>query len=180
MASGLPITDIPGVCFVPKPEFRDARGALTTLSPISPASQVNVVENPYYATLRGLHYQQPPYEQAKLISVIKGEIFDVVVDLRPGDTYRRWAGYYVTDQTPVALAVPVGCAHGYFVMREGTLVLYTVTGAYRPEAERGLRWDDPAIGIEWPGRPRILSTKDQGWPLVGAACVSIDLPSSAP
>jgi len=110
--------------------------------------------------------------------VIKGEIFDVIVDLRPGDTFRRWVGYYLSDQSPWALAVPAGCAHGYFVMREGTIVVYTVTGAYRPEAEAGLRWDDPAIGIQWPGRPRILSTKDQGWPLVGAACVSIDSPSS--
>lgn len=116
-------------------------------------------------TLRGLHYQAPPHAEAKLVSCVRGRIFDVIVDLR-GDspTCRRWFGRELTQDNRLMIYVPEGCAHGYLTLEDASEVTYPVTAPYHASLERGLRWDDPAIGIEWPISPSVLSPKDREWP----------------
>jgi len=116
-------------------------------------------------TLRGLHYQAPPHAEAKLVGCIRGRIFDVIVDLR-GDspTSRNWFGRELTQDNRLMIYVPEGCAHGYLTLEDASEVIYPVTAAYHGELERGLRWDDPVIGIEWPIPPSVVSQKDREWP----------------
>jgi dTDP-4-dehydrorhamnose 3,5-epimerase len=117
-------------------------------------------------TLRGLHYQTRPFEEVKLVRCIRGSIFDVVVDLRRDSrTYRRWLGVTLTADERRMMYVPRGCAHGYLTLEDHSEVEYPVSEFYKPEAERGLRWDDPAFGIKWPA-PGVqnVSSKDGAWP----------------
>ena len=115
--------------------------------------------------LRGLHYQLPPQAQGKLITVVSGAIYDVAVDLRMGGaTYGRWVGQALDGDTGDMLWVPPGFAHGYCILSETADVLYKVTAPYEPELSRGLRWNDPALGIQWPVTDPILSDADQRQP----------------
>jgi dTDP-4-dehydrorhamnose 3,5-epimerase len=126
-------------------------------------------------TLRGLHYQKHPHAQGKLIMVLKGEIFDVVVDIRRGSpTYAQWVGATLSDQTPQLLYVPVGFAHGFCVLSEAAVVLYKTSDEYAPESDRGIRWDDPRIGIAWPCNDPIISTKDAQLPLLSEAEIDFE------
>jgi dTDP-4-dehydrorhamnose 3,5-epimerase len=116
--------------------------------------------------LRGLHLQHP-HGQGKLVQVIEGEVFDVAVDVRVGSpTFGRWVGYSLTGSTKRQLFIPEGFAHGFCVTSESALFFYKCTELYRPEAEIGVRWDDPAIGVEWPLITPILSAKDNAFPLL--------------
>jgi dTDP-4-dehydrorhamnose 3,5-epimerase len=116
-------------------------------------------------TLRGLHYQVPPHSEAKLIRCVAGRIFDVMVDMRPGSSSgRRWFGTELTAENRSLVYVPEGCAHGYLSLEDESEVIYMTTAAYAAEAERGVRWDDPGIGISWPIEPLFLSAKDRQWP----------------
>lgn len=120
-------------------------------------------------TLRGLHFQMPPYAQAKLIRCIRGVVFDVVVDLRKGSpTYGRWIGAELSAENGRQLFVPAGFAHGYVTTEPDSELFYKVSDYYAPESESGLRFDDPEIGIEWPYPPSrmILSEKDKTLPLL--------------
>ena len=117
-------------------------------------------------TLRGLHYQAAPFGEVKLVRCVRGSVFDVLVDLRADSpTYTRWFGVELTAENHRMLYVPEGCAHGYLTLEDRSEVEYPVSRAYRPEAERGVRWNDPQFGIEWPlGEPLTLSPKDRQWP----------------
>jgi dTDP-4-dehydrorhamnose 3,5-epimerase len=116
-------------------------------------------------TLRGLHYQTAPYEEAKLVRCVRGAVFDVVVDLRrTSPTYLGWFGTSLSGDTRSMLYVPPGCAHGYLTLEDDSEVIYPVSAPYAAAAERGVRWDDPAFGIEWPVTPTLVSPKDQSWP----------------
>jgi dTDP-4-dehydrorhamnose 3,5-epimerase len=117
-------------------------------------------------TLRGLHYQAAPHEEVKLCRCIKGAVFDVVADMRPASpTYLRWYGVELTAANRHMLYVPEGCAHGYLTLEDDSEVMYSVSRAYHPDAERGVRWNDPAIGIVWPIATGLtLSPKDLRWP----------------
>jgi dTDP-4-dehydrorhamnose 3,5-epimerase len=116
-------------------------------------------------TLRGLHYQVAPFEEVKLVRCIRGAVFDVFVDLRPqSGSYMRWAGVELTADNRRAVYVPGGCAHGYLTLVDNTEVEYPVSQSYQPAAERGLRWNDPSVDIEWPFAPCSLSVKDRSWP----------------
>ena len=120
--------------------------------------------------LRGLHYQLPPVPQGKLVGVLRGRIFDVAVDLRRGaPSYGRWVGRTLDAEVGEALWVPPGFAHGYAVLSETADVFYKVTAPYRPELDRGVRWDDPEIGIEWPLRDPVVSGRDREQPLLSEA-----------
>jgi len=120
--------------------------------------------------LRGLHYQQPPKEQGKLIRVASGEIYDVVVDLRPESPTRgRWLGVTLSSENRAILYVPPGFAHGYCVTSEEADVVYKLTEVYLPELEAGLRWNDPSLGIRWPIASPVLSAKDRAWPVLAGA-----------
>jgi dTDP-4-dehydrorhamnose 3,5-epimerase len=128
--------------------------------------QANVAVNLRAGTLRGLHYQLPPHEEAKLVRCTQGAIWDVALDLRAGSpTHLSWLGVELTAESGRMLFVPAGCAHGYVTLRDGAEVFYLTSSAYAPEAEAGVRWDDPAFGIEWPGgAPVVISEKDASWP----------------
>lgn len=120
--------------------------------------------------LRGLHYQKRPGAQAKLVMALRGEIFDVAVDIRRGSpTYGRWVGTVLSDENRRLLYVPEGFAHGFCVLSEQADVLYKVTAEYARDLDRGIRWDDPEIGIRWPISDPILSEKDAALPLLGEA-----------
>jgi dTDP-4-dehydrorhamnose 3,5-epimerase len=115
--------------------------------------------------LRGLHYQQEPYAQGKLIRVVKGEVFDVAVDLRQSSpTFGLWVGVYLTAENKKQLWIPEGFAHGFLVMSEEVEFLYKTTDYWQPEAERILLWNDPSIRVEWPKLDKldslIISEKD--------------------
>lgn len=115
--------------------------------------------------LRGLHFQKDPQAQGKLVMVTRGEIFDAAVDLRRGSpTYARWAGLRLTAPDGCLLYVPPGFAHGFCALVDDVDVIYKVTAEYSPELDRGIIWNDPDIGIEWPIRDPSLSPKDAKLP----------------
>lgn len=120
--------------------------------------------------LRGLHYQRAPFAQGKLVSVLKGEIFDVAVDLRPdSDTYGRWVAEHLTAENRAMLFVPEGFAHGFQVVSESALIHYKTTSEYAPSADAGIRWNDPELAIPWPLTPPTLSAKDESLPTLAEA-----------
>lgn len=115
--------------------------------------------------LRGLHYQNPPKAQGKLVRAVAGEIFDVAVDIRKGSpTYGRWVGATLSAENKAMLYIPAGFAHGFCVLSEAAEVLYKTTEEYAPECEAGIIWNDPEIGIRWPVEDPIISPKDARWP----------------
>jgi dTDP-4-dehydrorhamnose 3,5-epimerase len=121
--------------------------------------------------LRGLHYQVEPVAQGKLISVMRGEIYDVAVDIRPGSpTYGQWIGAILTGEARETLWIPQGFAHGFLVLSDHADVLYKTTSFYSPSHERCIAWNDLGLGIEWPlqGRAPIVSAKDQSGAQLGA------------
>lgn len=120
--------------------------------------------------LRGLHYQKDPAAQGKLVLCVRGEIFDVAVDIRRGSpTYGQWVGETLSHDNHRLLWVPPGFAHGFCVLSEEADVLYKVTAEYAPEYDRGVRWNDPAIGVRWPVAEPLLSPKDAAAPLLAEA-----------
>ncbi len=126
--------------------------------------QCNVSFNRKRATLRGLHYQAKPYQEAKLVRCTRGAVYDVIVDLRADSpAYLRWEAAELTEDNRRMLYVPEGCAHGFQTLEDGTEVFYQMSETYRPEYARGVRWDDPAFGIRWPDGERIISVRDNGY-----------------
>ena len=118
-------------------------------------------------TLRGLHFQQAPYEEVKLVRCTAGAVWDVAVDLRErSPTYRRWAGVELSAADRNMLYVPEGCAHGYLTLTDEAETRYLTSQYYEPEAASGLRYDDPALGIRWPADVVVVSEADLGWPLL--------------
>ena len=127
--------------------------------------QVNDSLSAAKGTLRGLHYQLEPHTETKLVRCIKGALYDVIVDIRPNsDTFGHHFKVELSSENRRMLYVPRGFAHGFQTVEDDTEALYFVDAAYAPKAERGLRWDDPALGIAWPMEPTVMSQKDSGWP----------------
>jgi len=120
--------------------------------------------------LRGLHFQKQPKAQGKLVTALKGRVFDVAVDIRKGSpTYGKWVGKVLSDEDFRMLYVPPGFAHGFIVMSEEADVQYKVTQEYAPELDRGIIWNDPAVGVEWPSDAPLLSPKDAVLPALADA-----------
>jgi dTDP-4-dehydrorhamnose 3,5-epimerase len=120
-------------------------------------------------TLRGLHYQSPPFAQAKLVRCTRGVIFDVAVDVRKGSpTYGRWFGQELSAENGMQLLVPVGFLHGFVTRSEGAEVQYKVTAPYAPECDGGIAWDDAEIGVDWGISAPLLSGKDAAAPPLAA------------
>src|SRR6185295_9556244 len=118
-------------------------------------------------TLRGLHYQLPPKAQGKLVRVIAGEIFDVAADVRPqSPTYGKWLGIRLSAENRKMLYIPKWYAHGFCVVSDEAEVIYKTTAEYEPDLERGVLWNDPTLGIEWPTDNPNLSQRDRRWPLL--------------
>ena len=128
-------------------------------------AQGNVSFNHAKGTLRGLHYQAPPHQEAKLVRCTRGAIWDVAVDLRPGSpTYLAWAGHELSDANRSMLYVPEGCAHGFLTLTDGAEVTYQMSAPYAPAAGRGVRWNDPAFSIDWPGEVVVINQRDATYP----------------
>lgn len=172
-------TPLAGAYLIDVEPFEDHRGAFARawcadefadhdLSPLT--AQANLSTNHRAGTLRGMHYQLPPAAEAKLVRCVRGALFDVVVDLREeSPTYLRWFGAELTEDNRRALYVPERFAHGFLTLADDTVAFYQVSEFYTPGAERGLRYDDPAIGIDWPAAVTVISDKDASWPLLEAA-----------
>jgi dTDP-4-dehydrorhamnose 3,5-epimerase len=123
--------------------------------------------------LRGLHYQQDPFAQGKLLKVVIGEIFDVAVDVRRGSpTFGQWVGERLSAENGRLLYVPPGFAHGFCVLSDSADLIYKATNYYKLETERGIIWNDPQIGIEWPITEPTLSTKDLRLPPLSQADIN--------
>ena len=128
-------------------------------------AQCSISYNPAPGTLRGLHYQVPPHEEAKLIRCTAGALYDVAVDLRPkSPTFKSWFGVELTAVNRLALYVPEGCAHGFLTLTDDTEVLYLISAPHVPEAARGVRWDDPGLGIKWPAEVVVINERDRTYP----------------
>jgi len=128
--------------------------------------QQSVSWNPRAGTLRGMHYQGPPHAEDKLVRVTRGAIFDVIVDLRPGSaTAQRWFGVELSADNRLQMYVPKGFAHGFQTLDDDSELAYQISTPYRPEMAGGVRWNDPAFGIEWPpAEQRVISERDATYP----------------
>lgn len=168
-------TEIPGVLILEPRVFGDERGFFLesfNQRAFNEATGLDVqfVQDNHSRSakgvLRGLHYQVAPHAQGKLVRVVRGSVFDVAVDIRPGSaTYGRWVGIALSEDNQRQLWIPPGLAHGFLVTSQSADFLYKTTDYYTPSAERCIRWDDAALGIAWPlDDPPTLSTKDQAAP----------------
>jgi dTDP-4-dehydrorhamnose 3,5-epimerase len=128
--------------------------------------QANIAVSKEKGTLRGMHYQRAPHAEVKLLRCVRGSIFDVMIDLRTNSpTFKKWFGIELTAANNKMVYVPEGFAHGYLTTVADTEVFYPVSAFYSPDAEGGVRWDDPAFGIQWPQIEHlIISEKDKHWP----------------
>jgi dTDP-4-dehydrorhamnose 3,5-epimerase len=128
-------------------------------------AQASVSYNERRSTLRGMHLQLPPNEEAKLVRCVSGSVYDVVVDLRPGSpTQFGWLGVELAGQWRNARYVPPGLAHGFITLESAAEVEYFISTPYAPADAAGVRWDDPAIGISWPAEPAVISQRDAAFP----------------
>lgn len=165
---------VAGAVVVEPPWHEDERGGFARLVDADafaaaglPRSyaQHSLSTNVRAGTLRGLHLQRHPHEEAKLVRCTRGAIFDVVADLRPDSpTFGAWAGVELRSGDGRALYVPPGCAHGFQTLEPDTHVLYLIDGPYVPEAATGVRWDDPTLAVTWPLPPGPMSSRDLALP----------------
>jgi dTDP-4-dehydrorhamnose 3,5-epimerase len=127
--------------------------------------QCNVSFNERRGTLRGMHYQASPFGEAKLVRCTAGAIYDVVVDLRPQSaTFKRWCGLELTAANRDMIYIPEGVAHGFLTLADKTEIFYQMSEFYHPDLSRGVRWNDPAFGIEWPEPVAVISERDRAYP----------------
>ncbi|MES2999081.1 MAG: dTDP-4-dehydrorhamnose 3,5-epimerase [Pseudomonadota bacterium] len=129
--------------------------------------QTNLSENTREGTIRGMHFQRAPHAEVKLVRCVRGAVFDVIVDLRPGSASEgEWFGARLSQDDGTTMYVPAGFAHGYQALTDGAAVHYMASAYYEPGSEGGCRHDDPALAIEWPLAVSSLSPKDAAWPLL--------------
>ena len=127
--------------------------------------QCNISFNKKKGTLRGMHYQEAPYAEAKLVRCTRGAIYDVIIDIRPeSPSFKKWFAIELTEKNRLMLYVPEGFAHGFQTLEDNTEVFYQMSEFYHPEFAKGIRWDDPNIGIIWPSANRIISLRDTKYP----------------
>ena len=168
-------TALPGVVIIEPTIFQDLRGSFMETykkSDFAAAGiDVRLVQENHSrsvrGTLRGLHLQRPPKEQAKLTRVVAGEVFDVAADVRPDSpTYGQWVGVKLSSDNRKSLFIPAGYAHGFCVCSSEAELLYHTSEEYAPDLEWGVRWDDPVLRIRWPVNEPRLSDRDCRWPLL--------------
>ena len=124
--------------------------------------QCNASFNHKKGTLRGMHYQDQPFPEAKIVRCTQGAIYDVVLDLRPDSpTFKNWVSVVLTAEKRNMVYVPEGCAHGFLTLEDRAEVFYQMSEFYHPELARGVRWDDPAFQIVWPGKVEVISERDR-------------------
>jgi dTDP-4-dehydrorhamnose 3,5-epimerase len=128
-------------------------------------AECSVAYNDHRHTLRGMHYQQEPYGEAKLVRCTRGSVYDVAVDLRPGSsTYLGWAAVELSAENGRSFYIPRGCAHGYLTTTDMVELHYQISAPFAPDAAAGVRWDDPAVSVDWPAPPRVISARDASYP----------------
>ena len=165
--------EIPGVFLVEPKVFGDERGFFMETYKMSDFVAAGIVESfvqdnhsrSTRGVLRGLHYQNPPFAQGKLVRVVRGEVFDVAVDIRRGSpTWGKWVGVVLSEENKKSLYIPAGFAHGFCVLSEVADVVYKTTDVYCAESEAGIIWNDAELKIEWPVERPVLSEKDAAFP----------------
>ena len=171
-------TKIEGVFELKKDKFSDDRGFFLSLFRATDKTfnecwsekeikQINLSQNKHEGTIRGLHYQDAPHSENKLVRCIKGRIWDVAVDLRrDSSTYLSWHGVELSSDNSNSLLIPEGCAHGFQVLEPDSQVLYLHSGDWVPESEKGISWEDPSLSIKWPLKASNLSLRDQKLPFI--------------
>jgi dTDP-4-dehydrorhamnose 3,5-epimerase len=169
---------IPDIVLIEPAVFRDERGAFMEVYKHSEFEKFGIAENflqdnhsiSTKNVLRGLHYQLYPHAQSKLVRCVRGTVFDVAVDIRKNSpTFGQWTGTELSETTARMLYIPQGFAHGFLVLSETAEIHYKCSAEYSREHERGILWNDPAIGIEWPITNPILSEKDTKHPCLSNA-----------
>ncbi len=167
-------TAIAGLFVVESPAHADARGAFRRTWCADSFAQAGLAFRPVQAslstntarhTLRGLHWQADPHGEAKLVRCVAGAVWDVAVDLRAGSATRgKWQAVTLSAEAGNAFFLPRGMAHGFLSLTEGAVVEYLIDTPFVPAAARGARWNDPALGIDWPALPAVISDRDRDWP----------------
>ena len=167
-------TALPGAYLIDLELIEDERGYNTrtwcarefaTIGVTAPPVQTNAIYNRHAGTLRGMHYQAPPNEESKLFRVVRGALHDVIIDLREDSpTYGEWQSFRLSAETPRMLYVPAIVAQGFQTLEDHTELVYQVTAPYSADHGRGLRYDDPAFGLDWPLPVSVISEKDSSWP----------------
>jgi dTDP-4-dehydrorhamnose 3,5-epimerase len=168
-------TTLPGVVRIEAEPLPDERGAFARLycprelaaAGIVPAAawQISLSRNPLCHTLRGMHFQSPPHAEEKLVRAVRGRAYDVVIDLRRDSPTRgQWIAVELDAEAMNAVFVPAGCAHGFLTLQSDTDVLYQISPLYVPGHGRGVRWNDPALGVRWPAEPALIGARDASWP----------------
>ena len=174
---------IPDVILIEPKIYTDTRGYFTETYKRSEFIENGINENfvqdnwshSMKGTLRGLHFQKQPKAQAKLVMVLKGEVFDVAVDIRKGSsTYGKWVGLNLSGKKAQMLYIPAGFAHGFCVLSDEADFVYKVSDEYSPELDSGILWNDPDIGIDWLITDPLLSAKDMALPLLKDADLDFD------
>jgi dTDP-4-dehydrorhamnose 3,5-epimerase len=167
--------DIKGAFIIISEPFEDERGVFrrnfcqkefAAHGIVTSIAQANISENRYKHTLRGFHYQVSPHGEGKTMTILKGRIYDIILDLRKGSkTYLKWDSIELSPDMRTSFHVPSGCANAFLTMEDNTLVHYYSSHPYSPEAERGIRYNDPSLKFKWPvEKPSHISDKDAGWP----------------
>jgi len=169
-------TKIAGVTVIHSEPFKDNRGffnrifcqkELETVHPNIVIAQINHSMTKIKGSIRGMHFQYPPHAEMKIVRCIKGSIFDVAVDLRKGSpTFLQWHGEILSEVNMNALVIPEGCAHGFQSLEDNIEMIYMATSPYCKEAESGIRYDDPKVGIQWPLDRTVISEKDLSYSLL--------------
>lgn len=167
-------TQLKGACIIEPEELSDERGFFARsycfrefekhgLNPR--VVQCNISYNASQGTLRGMHYQVAPYEEAKLVRCTRGGLYDVIVDLRPdSESYLKHFGVLLDARNRKMLYIPEGFAHGFLTLEDHTEVFYQMSEFYQPNSARGFRWNDPAFGIRWPQEVSVISERDRTYP----------------
>jgi dTDP-4-dehydrorhamnose 3,5-epimerase len=167
-------TPLVGLTIIEQERYVDARGffartwcadELAAQGLESRLAQSSMSFNAWRGTLRGMHYQAPPFTEVKIVRCLRGALFDVGVDLRPDSaTFRQWFGVELTPENGRALYLPRGFAHGFLTLADATEVSYHISTPFQPSCARGIRYDDPFVGIEWPAAPVVIAPRDQNYP----------------
>jgi dTDP-4-dehydrorhamnose 3,5-epimerase len=171
-------TDLPDARLIELVPHRDERGSFARVfcaRELAAAGlptdfvQHSVSRNRLKGTLRGMHFQTAPHEEAKVVRCARGAVYDVIIDLRPGSpAYRRWQGFELSEGNDRQLYIPKGFAHGFQTLTDDAEISYLISAFYEPSAGSGVRWDDPAFAIDWPLPVSAMSEKDKGWALLNA------------
>jgi len=167
-------TPLPGAFVLEPQKLRDERGVFARVWSADELAerglrstwvQSSISFNEKSGTLRGMHYQIAPHQEAKLVTCTAGSVFDVIVDLRTDSaTFRQWFAVELTARNNTTLYIPEGLGHGFLTLEDESVVEYHMSESYHPECARTVRWDDPAFGIEWPGAPGTMNERDREAP----------------